>query len=771
MIVMLFDNNRKLDTGEHYTPTKYWSVNFINRIRYILVRPILAVISLIGLLLSFLYITGFFGQFINGDAYRNQWGYASVSTLGRFNPFRVIPEAFSSGGRFMMPFFLILFVAAFFFIWRTYTVDKHKVENNDLEVYHEPTYGSAKWMNNQELEETFNVSNVTETSAPIIGEKQGYVVTLPNDGKEKSWRFNGHVGVVGSSGSGKTRSFLFPNLMQAAKRGDSVFITDPKGEIKGQTELYMRARGYEVKTLDLVNIEKSDSWDLLGEVTKGLKEEDLYTERGRNIIQTNIKTFTDSLFLNTKSPTDKEDFWYQTEKTLFQAICLYVIESDDFNNSYKDPSRRKSIKAVFHILSSYNLTGMSVEDNVIENSQGISHDANEEMIYVSKANLSYRDWFSFMGATETVRLSVVNGLQTRLDVLKSDTLANMLSTKDIDLEKPANEKTCYYLILSDTETTYRFISGVFFTFAFQTLQKNADNQPSKRTDIPIIFLLDEFPNVGQIPDFDKKLAVFRSRGISITFVVQTIGQLEMLFPQRGEKDTIIGNVSVLMLLGANDKETAKYFSELSGTQTIAARTYSRERHTMPGMQNTGEYRESVMPQKRPLLSIDEALRFESLDDFLVFSNQSNPVRLNKFDYEKHPDAQFFLENEFDILPKWREEMEEASARRRLREEKTKSRIPSYQKEETVLETNQQVGVVEPKKDADVDSGSEELDYDTFFDTLVSKERNGFEDDINTMREVDDSFEEHDNLNHTQQVYEHELSMDELDPHDDWDDLY
>lgn len=642
----------KFESGEKLFLTKYFSVNLFNYINYVRRRNRLLIINLIVVFILSSLIIGFCVQFAPSLSMNRhtEWGH-EIRPLPTYNLITLFSLAFTRQGFNFLPIYLILVSAFFAFFWLKRMKDIKNIDNDGFETSESGIYGTAKWMLRKTITEVFRVSSVDETDEPILGTKDSYIISMPMrslyENDLKSRRYNGHVGIIGSSGSGKTRSYVLPNILQAIRRGDSLFITDPKGEIKRSTYLYAKAAGYVVKTIDLVNPNGSDSINFLQEVFAGADREADFEDQMHHV-SLNLATFIDILMKNTKDPRAKSDeFWENNERNLAEALCLYVLVEPKYN----DPAtgRKGSLGDVYDILVTYNLAP-DLRENPL---------ASTNPLNINKNHPSYTAWSSFEQSATNVKQGIQNGLRTRLGLLKSDDIKNVVSEEDIDLALPAQEKCIYYLVLSDTNQAYSFISSMFFSFAFMRLQLYADNNHENDgyTDVPVHMLMDEFPNIGVIPDFAQKISVFRSRGVFLTAIVQTHAQLTKMFPLN-ESETVIGNMGVLIVLGVNDNSTAKYISEALGNATIDNVSESRQREMMDVARNRSSYRESETRGKRLLMNPDEVRRMP-LDTLLVISNGNDPLKLKKFDYTDHPDSKNLKDyDNTTYVPKWRQKRNE-----------------------------------------------------------------------------------------------------------------
>ena len=455
------------------------------------------------------------------------------------------------------------------------------------------TQGTANWM---DLEETKKVLDTNSNKGILFGTvKNGHkneLITLSDKKKKASFFLNRNVAVFGASGSMKSRSFVRPNVMQIVQMQQSMVITDPKGELFESTAEYLKKNGYTVRVLNLVNMIHSDRWNPITEVTDDIS----------------AQSFVETVMANTKTPGAKiDEFWEKTEMNLLKALVLYVVK--------ENPKDEKNLAAVYSLLA---LNDAGTIDSIFRK--------------LSNSHPAKMPYNIYSQASDNVRTGVVIGLGTKLQVFQSKIVQDLTSTSDIDLELPKKEKCAYFCITSDMESTFDFIAGLFFSFLFIKLTKYADYAP-KKGQKDVYFILDEFPNIGAIPDFTKKISVMRSRGLSSFVIFQNIAQLKNRYPNDAWAE-IIGNCDSRLFLGATDMVTAKFVSDLLGVSTV--RSVSKKKEAgIEGIMDFGSL--TISSQKRNLLNPDEILRLDPFSAILILKGQK-PLLLEKMDYTKHKEA-------------------------------------------------------------------------------------------------------------------------------------
>ena len=340
-----------------------------------------------------------------------------------------------------------------------FTIKKAKIENKGINFKEKDgTFGTANWSN---IEEAKEVLSIGEENGLIFGKTEdGKTISLP-----ENTYLNKNVAIFGSSGSKKSRAFAIINILKQAELGRSLICTDPKSELYKKTCVYLKKKGYTVKILNLINPEYSDCWNPIYEVET----------------ETDAQVFTEIVIANTEvdSYNSGDQFWTRTEKNLLKALILHVaIELEDVD--------KKNMGYLYSILSSGDLKTV---DNVFKNSKG-----------ATKASYNI-----YKQATEAVRQSVVTGLATRLQIFQIDNIKAMTMKKDINLDLPGKEKCAYFCVSSDMDSTFDFLAGLFFSFLFIRLTRQADKNKNGSLKNQTYFILDEFPNIRKNTRLSKEI--------------------------------------------------------------------------------------------------------------------------------------------------------------------------------------------------------------------------------------------------------------------------
>ncbi len=529
-------------------------------------RKLKITLSLAVLIPCVLYIAGIIAQFmININAWKAAGSDYSVSpglpSLELADVFRSIfhfPEGLIAIGVVVVGIVLICIFGLRIGWGQNGVTDS----NRNLTVSSSGSYGTASFMSPKEASACFDVTSAKKTEQDILGMlPDGQILTLP-----KNTRLNSNLAVCGSSGTGKSRSISRNLVLQAVKRGESLILTDPKSELYESMSEYLRDNGYTVKVFNLIEMDHSDSWNCLNEVGSS---------------ELMAQTFADIVLQNT-SGDSKDAFWYNAELNLLKALVLYV--------ALEMPPEQRNLATVYDLL--YTQTEKGLSDIMASISHEHVNQYTGELLPPSPAAAPYA---IFKQSSDTVRTSVIIGLGSKLAVLQAQQVRNITSYNEIDLELPGKQKCAYFCIVSDQDSTFDFLSSLFFSFLFIRLIRYADGYcEGGMLSTKVKFVLDEFPNCCLIPD-----------------------------------DSTV-------FLGCTDMLTAEYFSDRIGTASVEVEGTMRELNTMHITNYTPRFRKTNSLGRRQLLTPDEVLRLPP-DQVLIFIRGQKVMRAKRYDYSLHPD--------------------------------------------------------------------------------------------------------------------------------------
>lgn len=430
----------------------------------------------------------------------------------------------------------------------------------------------------------------------------------------KKTRFNNNVLVIGGSGSGKSRFFVKPNILQA---NCNYVVTDPAGEMLASMGTFLENQGYEIRVFNLVEMDKSHCYNPFKYIRK---DED-------------VLTMIDCLIVNTTPPNTKggDQFWVKSETALLQALCFYLIEKcvpeeQNFGSVMEllrlaevdenNPDKQSPLDVMFSKLKAENPSSMAVK--------------------------SY-DIFK-MGAGKTLK-SILISCGVRLQVFNLQAVANLTNVDTIDLASigTGDGKKALFVITPQASETYNFLVSMLYSQLFETLyfEGNKLIEQDKSFKYEVRFLLDEFVNIGQIPQFTKKLATMRKYGISCSIIIQNLAQIKALYEKDWE--TIIGNCDSMIFLGGLEYSTLEYISNIMGTQTIRTRNEGRSR----GKNSSSSL--NYQRTQRKLMNPDEVGNMDN-SMCIIKIRSLDPFFTKKYDYPKHPN--YHLTGDADISQRY-----------------------------------------------------------------------------------------------------------------------
>ncbi len=450
--------------------------------------------------------------------------------------------------------------------------------------YTDMEHGSSDWSRNGE-------------QYTVLNNKKGIILAednyLPVDK-----RGNVNVLVVGGSGSGKSASYSIPNAFQML--GSYVF-TDPKGELYDRTAGYLKQHGYEIKVLNLVKPQYSDGYNPLMHISSEI----------------DVDVIANTIVKGQKTDGGGSDpFWDDSAEMLLKALIYYLMAAR--------PEEEQNLASCAELVRAANSNGGS----------NLLTELISKLPYDHPARMNYK---SIEIAPEKTYSSILSTLQSKLGKFDSKEIAELTSTDTIKFEDIGSKKTAVYVISSDTHAAYDFLLTIFFSQMIQQLYNFADDNGG-RLKVPTYFILDEFANIGKIPDFDKKISTSRSRKISFSVILQNLDQLEAIYDKSYE--TIIGNCDTHVFLGSNSYKTVEYFSKALGEKTIERESISVSRDKQHHRTGTSD---SDQIMARALMTPDELRRLDN-DLCIVFEKGIKPVKANKFYYFKHKNMFNSLKN-------------------------------------------------------------------------------------------------------------------------------
>lgn len=388
-------------------------------------------------------------------------------------------------------------------------------------------YGSAEWGTPKDIDKYMDKKNFeknmlfTQTEKMSLDTRQ----TLRNN----------NVLIVGGSGSGKTRFYVKPNIMQLHS---SYVITDPKGSIIKECGKMLVEAGYKIKILNLIDMEQSDRYNPFS-----------YIKEEKDILKLINNLITNTNPLNSSS---NGDFWEKSERALLQALFGYVF--------FEAPQEERNIGTVMEMLR---LAEVREDDEEFQSPLDIMF---EDLKNENPDHFACKQYDLYKLAAGKTAKSILVSVGVRLSPFHIQKLSSLMGEDTLDLDMIGSEKTALFIIIPDSDRTFNFVAAIMYQQLFDVLFYKADNDYGGRLPFHVRFLLDEFANIGQIPDFQTYIATMRSREISVNVVLQNVAQLKTIYKDSWE--TITGNCDTLLFLGGKEQSTLEYISKMIGKTTI-----------------------------------------------------------------------------------------------------------------------------------------------------------------------------------------------------------
>lgn len=515
-------------------------------------------------------------------------------------------------------------------------------------------YGSARWGTEKDIDPYVNhddfYGNIVLTATESLT-----MESRPQSGIK--YARNKNIIVVGGSGSGKTRFFIKPNIMQMHS---SYVVTDPKGTVLLEVGKMLEENGYEIKVLNTINFDKSMHYNPFAYINN---EED-------------ILKLVNTIISNTKGDGDKggEDFWVKAERLLYTAyigLIYYEFPKEEQNfstlidliNSSEtredDETFENAVDRMFNaiedgvkVIEGYEIQ-KDKDGNAVKDEDGkeikipiYKKDENGEYIYEYEPNpdhFAVRQYKKYKLAAGKTAKSILISCGARLAPFDIEALRNIMAYDEMQLDTLGERNTALFVIVSDTTDTYNFVVAMMYSQLFNLLCTIADDKHGGRLPVHVRCLLDEFANIGQIPNFDKLIATIRSREISASIVLQSQSQLKAIY--KDNADTIIGNCDTMLFLGGKEKSTLKELSEILGKQTIDLYNTSENRG------QSQSYGLNYNKTGRELMSQDEIAVMDG-EKCILQIRGVRPFLSKKFDITNHNHykklSDYNKNNEFNI---------------------------------------------------------------------------------------------------------------------------
>ncbi len=503
------------------------------------------------------------------------------------NPVRTIVQLFKNPNA-IITFFKIFIVGLIPFGWTVYNKEFKKEKKGE---YDGKEHGSSAWAkDDEEFEKTADGKEILNKTSGFILSKSHYLGT-----DLKKVAINKNILVFGGSGTGKSACYVKPNILQ--KLGSYV-ITDPKGELYRETSEYLKANGYDVKVLNLVDPEYSDRYNPLSHISD-------YAD---------VDIIAHTIVSGGESGNSSDPFWDNTAIMLLKACIYYVISCL--------PEEERNLSSCLNIVRA-----------------GGADDTIFDKLFIDELDPTHpgrKEYESIRVGNDKTKQSIAISLVSKLSHFDSPNMQRLTTTNNISFEELGKKKMALYVISPDSHSTYNYILTIFYGQLLQRLYAQADRNGGS-LDEQVYLLLDEFANIGKIPDFNQKLSTSRSRGISMSIIVQSIDQLIDLYKDLYEN--ILANCDTHIFLGSQSIKTCEYISKSLGQQTIK---YESKSFSKTKEKSKKEVSYSEQTQGRELMTVDEVKRLP-MDELILIIRGLKPIKAKKAWWFKYHPAKDFIE--------------------------------------------------------------------------------------------------------------------------------
>ena len=468
-------------------------------------------------------------------------------------------------------------------------------------------YGSARWGTAEDIKPY--IDPVFENNIPLTQTER---LTMNSRPKQPKYARNKNILVIGGSGSGKTRFFVKPSLMQMHS---SYVVTDPKGTVLIECGKLLQRGGYRIKVLNTINFKKSMRYNPFA-----------YIRSEKDILK-----LVNTIIANTKGDGEKsgEDFWVKSERLFYCALIGYI--------HYEAPEEEKNFTTLLEMI---NASEAREDDPEFQSPVDLMFERLEEK---DPEHFAVRQYKKFLLSAGKTRSSILISCGARLAPFDIKELRELMETDEMELDTLGDRKTALFVIISDTDDTFNFVVSILYTQLFNLLCDKADDEYGGRLPVHVRCLLDEFANIGQIPKFEKLIATIRSREISASIILQSQSQLKAIY--KDNADTIVGNCDTTLFLGGKEKSTLKEISEILGKETIDSfyTSETRGRELSHGM--------NYQKLGKELMTQDEIAVMDGGKCILQVRGV-RPFFSDKFDITRHPKYKYLSDadpkNAFDM---------------------------------------------------------------------------------------------------------------------------
>ena len=573
----------------------------------------------------------FYGMFLNSlrlgiDATFHTTG-EEITSIWVWNPFKNLFAVFTPFGlgATAVIVLLICLITKKGYIW--FSGYKYIRDERGFDILPDGTHGTSGFLTEKEMRQFLEMGSVREVNGMILGkhfrhkdDPDKYAIYVAHQMVAGN---NNNLLCVGAPGSGKTRGFIIPFLMGCAERGESVFCTDPKGELFEKFANYFREKGHYVKAVNFLDMEHSDGWNCLYSL-------DTQTDL--------VQTVANTIIQNTSGPREADDFWSRAELNLLMALIHYVCNLRDDNGDLL-PIEERSLGKVYHILANESI-----------------NEINRKLAALPPDHPAKGHHGLFLKAKENLWGNIVIGLGNRLAIYQNQLVNKITSSNEVDLVLPGKKPCIYFVIISAQDSAYRFLSSLFFSLAIPQLSNYARlHGPNGQLPVLVNLCMDEYCNLGYIEGMADSLNSIRGFNMSCQVVVQSFAQWQEKYPGK-EWENQLATFAQTLYMGCNDTTTAKYLSEKCGKVTIAVTNNQMPLMPLfsPVYTSTRPYSQTKSNTQRDLMMPDEILRLDYRRCIALFQNRK-PALLYKLAPEEMPDYKDLTPCRIiDYIPEWKQ---------------------------------------------------------------------------------------------------------------------
>lgn len=595
----------------------------------------------------------FYGMFLNslrlGTASTFHTAGENVESIWVLNPLQNLFVVFTPFGLGVtaVAALLVCLITKKGYIW--FSGYKFIRDPRGFDILPDGTHGTSGFLTAKEMDQFLELGASSEVKGMMLGKYKQHPDDPDKYALYAAHRMrsgdNNNLLCIGAPGSWKTRGFIIPFLMGAAQRGESVFITDPKGELFEKLAPYFRKKGHYVKTVNFLDMAHSDGWNCLYSL-------DTETQL--------VQTVANTIIQNTSGPREADDFWSRAELNLLMALIHYVCNLKDEKGRLL-PIEQRSLGDVYRLLANKSI-----------------NEINNNLAQLPPEHPAKGHHGLFLKARENLWGNIAIGLGNRLAIFQNQLVDKITRNHDVDLLLPGQKPCAYFVIISAQDSAYRFLSSLFFSLAFPRLSDYARlHGKGGRLPVLVNFCLDEFCNIGYMEGISDVFNSVRGFNMSCQIVVQSLSQWAEKYPGK-DWENQLNTFDMTLYMGCNDLTSAKYIAEKCGKVTISVTNNQMPLMPLfsPVYSSTRPYSQTRSNTQRDLMQYDEVLRLEPEKCIALF-NHRKPALLYKLTPEELPGYQELEPcRVLDYTPEWKRR--EAAAERKRRRQAAKEKKEALQ---------------------------------------------------------------------------------------------